>query len=146
MFELQLNFAEKHNIPVILHIREAMFDAMRILRQHIGLKLLFHCYSGGLEYLEQVLELGGMCAFGGALTWNNSVSEELRKVLEIIPLENILLETDSPYMSPIPFRGKINEPAYVKYVYEVAARNLGMTVNSLAEQIESNAKNFFGWE
>ena len=146
MFDLQLSFAEKHNIPVILHIREAMFDAMRILRQHIGLKLLFHCYSGGLEYLEQVLELGGMCAFGGALTWNNSVSEELRKVLEIIPLENILLETDSPYMSPIPFRGKINEPAYVKYVYEVAARNLGMTVNSLAEQIEINAKKFFGWE
>ena len=146
IFELQLEFAEKHNMPVTVHIREAMFDAMRILRKHHGLKLLFHCYSGGMDFLEEVLELGGMCAFGGALTWNNKTSKELSEVVENIPIENILLETDSPYMTPVPFRGKINEPSYVKYVYEVAAQELKMSVNQLAEQIEINAKNFFGWE
>lgn len=146
MFELQLEFAEKYNMPVILHIRDAMLDAMNILRRHHGLKLLFHCYSGGLDFLDDVLDLGGMCGFGGAITWNNATSEELRKVLMAIPIENVLFETDSPYMSPIPFRGRTNEPAYIKYVYEVAAQELKMNIGKLEKQIETNAKNFFGWE
>lgn len=146
MFEKQLKFAESVNMPVVLHIRDAMNDAMEILTVHRGLKMLFHCYSGGLEFLDEVLGMGGMCAFGGALTWDNKASEELREVIRKIPAENILCETDSPYMTPSPFRGKRNEPAYVKYVYEAMARERNISVSELSKIIEDNAKRFFSWD
>ena len=146
VFELQLAFAQENNMPVILHIREAMKDALEILKNYKGLKMLFHCYSGGLEFLDEVLELDGMLAFGGALTWNGKMSEELREVIKQVPIEKILFETDCPYMAPVPFRGKINEPAYVKYVYETAAKDLNISLSELENKISENAGNFFGWE
>ena len=146
LFELQLKFAEDNNMPVILHIREAMNDAMEILTAHRGLKMLFHCYSGGLEYLNEVLGMKSLCAFGGAVTWTGKASEELREVVKKIPVDRILIETDSPYMSPVPFRGKKNEPANVKYVYEAVARERNIMLDELASQVEINAKNFFEWE
>ena len=146
MFEAQLNFAREHNKPVVLHIREAMNDAMNILKYYRDLKLLFHCYSGGLEYLDRVLEMEGMCSFGGALTWRGKASDELREVVRRIPIDNILAETDSPYMTPAPFRGKINEPAYVHYVYEAIARERSMNLSELEAKIASNAQRFFAWE
>lgn len=146
MFELQLQFAEEFDMPVILHIRDAMNDAMEILTLHRNLKMLFHCYSGGLEYLNEVLGMGGMCAFGGAVTWSGKASDELREVVRTIPAENILCETDSPYMTPSPFRGKRNEPAYVRYVYEEIAKERGITVAELSRTVEDNAKRFFGWD
>ena len=144
-FEMQLEFAEAVDMPVILHIREAMDSAMKILHRHENLKLLFHCYSGGLDYLDEVLEFNSMCAFGGALTWNSKGSDELRETLKRMPVERILFETDSPYMTPNPFRGKRNEPAFIKYVYETAAHELNMNIKELEGQIEINAENFFGW-
>ena len=146
MFEAQLDFAQKNDKPVILHIRDAMTDAMNILKYFPGLKLMFHCYSGGIQYLDEVLAMNAVCSFGGAITWTGRGTDELREVIRIIPADKILLETDSPYMSPIPFRGKRNEPANVKYVYESAAKERGITVDELASQVEHNARNFFGWE
>ena len=146
LFDLQLDFAERVNMPVILHIREAMSEALEILSNYKGLSLLFHCYSGGLEYLDEVMNFKSMLAFGGALTWNGKGSEKLREVFKEIPADRILLETDSPYMSPTPFRGKINEPAYIKQVYDKAAELRNMKLDELASQIETNAKNFFHWE
>ncbi|MBQ7578529.1 MAG: TatD family hydrolase [Synergistaceae bacterium] len=146
MFSLQLEFAARENMPVILHIREAMHDAMNILRDYRNLKLLFHCYSGGLEYLDEVLSFDSMCAFGGALTWPGKNGDELREVFKRVPIHNILLETDCPYMAPAPFRGKINEPAYIKYVYDKAAEIKNLDISDLANRIEINAKNFFNWE
>ena len=145
MFEAQLEFAHEHNMPVILHIREAMADAMNILKYHRGLRLLFHCYSGGLEYLDRVLELEGMCAFGGAVTWTGKAGEELREVVRHVPIDNILAETDSPYMTPVPFRGKRNEPAYITYVYETLAIERQMPIEELQAKIEINAQRFFNW-
>ena len=145
MFEAQLEFAHEHNMPVILHIREAMADAMNILKYHRGLRLLFHCYSGGLEYLDRVLELEGMCAFGGAVTWTGKAGEELREVVRHVPIDNILAETDSPYMTPVPFRGKRNEPAYITYVYETLAIERQMPIEELQAKIETNAQKFFNW-
>ena len=146
MFEAQLDFAYEHNMPVILHIREAMQDAMNILKYHRGLKLLFHCYSGGLEYLEQVLEMEGMCAFGGAVTWTGKAGDELREVMRHVPIDSLLTETDSPYMTPVPFRGKRNEPAYITYVYETIAAERNMSLEELQAKIETNAQRFFHWE
>ena len=145
MFEQQLRFAEETGKPVILHIREAMTDAMEMLTVHRGLKMLFHCYSGGLEFLNEVLGMGSMCAFGGAVTWNNPSGQLLREVVKHVPSENILCETDAPYMTPSPFRGKRNEPAYVKYVYNVIAREKGISVTELSRIVEDNAARFFGW-
>ena len=145
MFECQLKFAEEVDKPVILHIRDAMNEAMEMLEHYADLKFLFHCYSGGFEYLDEVLALNSLCSFGGALTWHSNGSEELREVLRKVPIDRILFETDSPYMTPTPFRGKRNEPSYVKYVYEIAARELEMTTQALEAQVEVNAKNFFGW-
>ena len=144
MFELHLRLAEELDMPVVLHIRDAMDDAMEILTVHRGLKLLFHCYSGGLQYLNEVIGMGGMCAFGGALTWTNS--DELRKTVREIPVENIFCETDSPYMAPAPLRGRRNEPANVRYVYETVARERGISVADLSRIVEDNAKRFFGWD
>mgnify|MGYP002625279634 FL=1 len=146
MFEAQLDFAREHDMPVVLHIREAMNDAMNILKYYRGLKLLFHCYSGGLEYLDRVLEMEGMCAFGGALTWNGKASDELREVIRNIPLENVLVETDSPYMTPVPFRGKRNEPSYIKYVYEEIAHERGISLPEFEAKIADNAQRSFMWE
>ncbi|MBQ7154492.1 MAG: TatD family hydrolase [Synergistaceae bacterium] len=145
MFEAQLEFAREHDMPVILHIRDAMPEAMSILKHYADLKLLFHCYSGGLEWLDRVLSMDAMCAFGGAVTWNGKASEELREVVRRIPISNMLVETDSPYMSPVPYRGKLNEPANVKYVYEAIARERGMLMHDLEVKIDSNAERFFEW-
>ena len=146
LFDEQLDFAERENMPVILHIREAMNDSLEILSNYKGLKLLFHCYSGGLEYLDEVMNFNSMCAFGGALTWTGKASDELREVFRRVPADRILLETDSPYMTPVPFRGKVNEPAYIKQVYEKAAELRGLKLSELETLIEINAKNFFHWE
>lgn len=145
MFELQLEFAREHDMPVILHIRDAMPDAMSILSRYADLKLLFHCYSGGLEWLDRVLAMDAMCGFGGAVTWNGRGGEELREVVRRIPINNLLIETDSPYMSPAPFRGQRNEPANVKYVYETIAREREMLLHDLEVRVDSNAESFFEW-
>lgn len=145
MFEAQLNFAHEHDMPVILHIRDAMPDAMAILSHHSDLKLLFHCYSGGLEWLDSVIAMDAMCAFGGAVTWNGKGGEDLREVVRQIPINHMLIETDSPYMSPAPFRGKLNEPANVTYVYEAIARERGMLLHDLQVRVDSNAESFFEW-
>ena len=143
MFEAQLDFAREHNMPVILHIRDAMDDAMNILKYHRDLKFMFHCYSGGMKWLDRVLEMNGMCSFGGAVTWAGKASDELREVVRAIPIENLLTETDSPYMSPSPLRGKLNEPANVRYVYEAIARERGIAEAELAERVAANVERFF---
>ncbi len=143
MFELQLKFAEEVNKPVILHIREAIDDAMKILRNHKDLKLLFHCYAGGLKFLDEVLEFNSLCAFGGALTWKGKASDELREVFKKIPADRILLETDCPYMAPAPMRGKTNEPAFIKFVYERATQEKNLSLEELEKIIEINFERFF---
>ena len=132
-------------MPVILHIRDAMNDAMKILRSYKDLNLLFHCYSGGLEYLDEIIADNNICAFGGAVTWTGKNSDSLREVVRRIPLHNIVLETDSPYMSPAPYRGKLNEPAYVKLVYEAVSREKNISMEDLENRIEDNAERFFNW-
>ena len=142
VFEMQLEWAERADKPVVLHIRDAMPDALAILRKRARLRLLFHCYSGGLDFLDEVLDLGAWCAIGGAVTWKRN--DELRQVAARIPDDRLLLETDCPWMAPIPFRGKLNEPAYVRYVYDTVARVRGVSPERLAGQVVRSAALFFG--
>ncbi|MBR1672321.1 MAG: TatD family hydrolase [Fretibacterium sp.] len=144
-FAAQLEWAARTGLPAILHIRDAMPDALSILRDFKDkVRLLFHCYGGGLEYLDEVLDMGGFCALGGAVTWKRS--DELREVAARLPADRLLLETDCPYMTPAPFRGKPNEPAYVRYVYETVATARSVSSEELAAQVARNAANLFGWE
>ena len=145
IFIAQLDRALKLNLPVILHIRDAMSDALDILDDYKkNLKLLFHCYSGGLEHLERVLDMGGLCALGGAVTWKGKRSDELRQVAKLINIDRLLIETDCPYMTPAPFRGKLNEPSYIKYVYEAVAAVKDIEFNELEDKIKINFEKFFG--
>lgn len=144
LFVIQLEWAAAEGRPAVLHIRDAMPEALAILEDFRGrIRPLFHCYSGGLEFLEDALALGGLCAIGGAVTWKGSA--ELREVAVRIPPDRLLLETDCPYMTPAPFRGKPNEPAYVRYVYETVAQLRGVSPEELAAQTARNADALFGW-
>ncbi len=143
-FKLQLDFAREFKKPVILHIRDAMSEALNILEDYRDLKFLFHCYSGGTEFLERVLSFKNcLCAFGGALTWKGKASENLREAFLKIPLDKIIFETDCPYMTPAPFRGKPNEPAYVKYVYEKACELRGIDLKEFGDITNANMNRFF---
>ena len=148
VFRMHLEWAAAVRKPLVLHVRDAMDDALSMLEglepgMRSSLKLLFHCYSGGLGYLDRVLGLGAWCAIGGAVTWARS--DELREVAARIPADRLLLETDCPWMAPKPFRGKLNEPSYVRYAYEAVAVVRGVALETLAGQVEENACALFGW-
>ena len=148
VFKMQVDWAYRIGKPLILHVRDAMDDVLSILRSYPekvlnSLKMVFHCYSGGLDYLDEVLSLGAGCSIGGPVTWKKS--EELRKTLAAIPEDRLLLETDCPWLTPAPFRGKLNEPSYVKYVYETAAYVRGLQLEALARIVDANAAELFGW-
>lgn len=143
VFRKHIKAAKLTNLPLILHIRDAMPDALEILNDECSgaTRGVFHCYAGGLEYLEKALELGYYLSFSGIITY--AKSEELREVARVVPIEKILCETDSPWLSPKHFRGKINEPANVRFVYDAIADVRGITVDDLAAQVEINFSELF---
>ena len=118
--EFQLNWALQKNLPVSLHTREANAEAIEIVKPfaNCGLKGVFHCFSGSLEDGKEIIDFGFCVGIGGNLTYKKN---PLREFICQLPLESIILETDSPYLAPVPYRGKRNEPAYlVEVVYELA--------------------------
>lgn len=126
--------------PLVIHTRSSAEDTIRIMReenaQHIG--GVMHCFTETLEVALQAIELGFYISFSGIVTFKNAV--QLKEVAKHVPLERVLVETDSPYLAPIPFRGKPNQPAYVKYVAEEVARLRNI---SLEELTTATTKNFF---
>lgn len=114
-FERQILLAKKYRLPLIIHSRDAMDDCLTLVAQHSGpdLRGIFHCFSGTREQLDQVKALNFMAGIGGVATFKNG---GLDKVLQPTDLPHIVLETDAPYLAPVPFRGKRNEPAYLRYV------------------------------
>lgn len=116
-FDAQLALANRLNVPVILHDREAHGDCMDLLRLHKnGLKGIMHCYSGSYEMAKQCVDLGLYIAFGGALTFKNAVHPI--ETASKLPLNRLLLETDCPYMTPVPYRGRRNEPSLMRLTFE----------------------------
>lgn len=135
----QLVLAKKLNLPIVVHSREAEEDTMNILKEHYagaGTGIL-HCFSGSLAMAREALDLGFYLAFGGVVTFKNAGG--LLEVLREIPLDRILLETDCPYLTPVPHRGKRNEPAYLPYVAEKIAEIKGVAIEELAEITTANA-------
>ena len=142
VFEDQLKLAIELNAPVVIHDREAHADTMRILKKYTPEKILLHCYSGSAEMLKEVLKLGAFISMGGVVTFKNArVPVE---VCEAVPVEKLMLETDCPYLSPVPFRGKRNSSEKIAFTAEKIAGIKGMDVQSLIDATTRNACGFFG--
>ena len=127
----------KRDLPVIIHTREATDDTFRILRDDAaGLRVVFHCFTGGMEMARAALDLGAWLSFAGIVTFPKA--GELREVARMVPPDRFLVETDSPYLAPVPFRGKRNEPAFVAKVVESLAAVRGTTAEEIAGQSTAN--------
>jgi TatD DNase family protein len=137
--ERQLDWAVHYNLPVILHCRQSFNEVYGIVRKYKNLKGVFHAFSGNEQDAHKVIDLGFYLGIGGVVTFKNS---GLDKVLENISLEHIVLETDSPYLTPVPFRGKRNESAHIILVAEKIAQIKNVDVQKV-ETTTSNAKDLF---
>jgi TatD DNase family protein len=141
VFERQLEMAERLGLPVIIHMREATQDTLAMLREHRGLRGVMHCFSGSAETAEICLGLGLHVSFTGSVTFRNA-----RKVAEAaaaVPLNRLMAETDCPYLSPEPVRGRRNDPSNVRYVIERLAEIKGVAADEMAEANIRNAKELF---
>jgi TatD DNase family protein len=150
-FRLHIAWAAQTGKPLVIHVRDApsgrdaMEDALNLLKGSAAKKfpLLFHCYAGGLESLDAMKDLDAYLSVGGPVTWPKN--DGLRETVSRIPEDRLLCETDSPWLAPKPHRGKRNEPAYVRLVYEAAAEARGVSADELARAVDANAARLFGW-
>lgn len=141
VFRAQLELALELDLPVIVHDREAHGDSLAIVKEYPALRGVFHCYSGSVEMARELLALGWYLGFDGPVTYKNA--RKTVEVAEMVPLDRILIETDSPYMSPVPMRGKRNDSRNVLYIAEKLAQLKGMTTEEMAALTESNGKRLF---
>ncbi|MEG6617139.1 TatD family hydrolase [Peptococcaceae bacterium 1198_IL3148] len=143
VFVAQLNLAKELNLPVVIHLRDAYGDFLEIMRQEKLAPIggVMHCYSGSMEVAQECLNMGFYISFAGPVTFKNAAN--LKEVAAQVPLEKILVETDSPYLTPVPHRGKRNQPDYVKYVAEQIAELKQMPVSELWPAIIANASALF---
>ena len=137
IFRRQLELAKKLNKPVVIHSREAMEDTLNILREYPEVKGIFHCYPGSVESAKEVIARFYL-GIGGVLTFKNA--KKLVEVVENIPLDRLILETDCPYMAPTPFRGKRNEPMYVEYVAKKIAEIKNISYEEVVKATNENTK------
>lgn len=144
LFRKQIRLAQKVKLPIIIHNRDATEDVIRILQEeeaHLTGGIM-HCYGGSVETAKQCIEMNFMISLGGPVTFKNA--KKPKEVATKIPLENLLIETDAPYLAPHPYRGKRNEPALVTLVAEEIARLKGISIEEVAEVTTKNAEIFFG--
>jgi TatD DNase family protein len=142
-FHQQVEWALHYDLPIVIHSRDSTNECIDVVRQHQKGKLkgIFHCFGGDYESAMRVIDAGFYLGIGGVLTYKNS---GLAAVLEKIPLEHMVLETDAPYLTPVPFRGKRNESSYLKYIVEKLALVKGVSVEEVADITSSNAEKIFG--
>lgn len=140
LFIRQIEIANKLNKPVIIHAREALGDTYNILKQH-PCKAVLHCYSGSYELAKEFVKLGYYISIGGPVTFKNA--KEPLEVAQNIPLDKLLIETDSPYLTPVPNRGKRNEPSNVVYTAKKIMEIRGIDEASFLDQINKNYDNLF---
>ncbi|NQY32863.1 MAG: TatD family hydrolase [Coraliomargarita sp.] len=145
-FRQQLSIASEQDVPIIIHSRNAFDDTLRMIDESPvdWSKVVFHCYSYGPNEMVKLLERGGRASFTGIITYKNA--PQVREALRLQGVERLMLETDCPYLTPEPHRGKPNEPAFVKHIAERAAEALAIPIEQLAEQVCANTKAFFNLE
>ncbi len=148
VFRKQLDIAYAYTIPIVLHERDATKDVLDILREYKSKDMLCqkpgvcHCFSGSVETAQILLSYGFYLGFDGPITFKNSRHAPL--VIERTPMNRLLTETDCPYLTPVPFRGQRNEPAYISYIVEKMAEIKAVSVNEMADQVMNNASELFG--
>lgn len=143
-FRHQITFARKYNLPIVIHSRNATRECLDIIleNQDGRLKGIFHCFSGDENLAMEVAAAGFFIGIGGVVTYKNA---GLAEALLNVPLEHIVLETDAPYLTPVPFRGKRNESSYISFVAQKLADVKGISVEEVAEITTKNANQVFGW-
>ncbi|MEG0969783.1 MAG: TatD family hydrolase [Acidaminococcaceae bacterium] len=138
----QIEVARHSGLPIIIHDREAHGDMLEIFRHEgKGVQGVFHCYSGSVEMAKELVKLGFYLGFGGSSTFKNAV--KVREVLQYVPADRILFETDSPYLTPVPLRGKRNNPGYTELVAQQAAILRGLEFTEMLQISTQNVKNLF---
>jgi len=140
----QIQLARELNLPIIIHTREAQDDTMTILKEEKASEIggVFHCFSGDAWLAKEALDLGFYLSFSGILTFQNATM--LRDIAKHTPLDRMLIETDCPYLTPVPYRGKRNEPAYVAYVaQQLAAIHPELSLEQIEQRTTENAKRLF---
>ncbi|MBS1667778.1 MAG: TatD family hydrolase [Bacteroidetes bacterium] len=142
-FHQQIEWALHYKLPIVIHSRESMKESIAVVRKHQkgSLHGIFHCFSGTLEDAKEIMGLGFYLGIGGTVTYKKSV---LPEILQEIGLSHIVLETDAPYLSPVPFRGKRNESSYLTYVVQKIAEAAQSTTKEVAAITTENAKRIFG--
>jgi TatD DNase family protein len=141
-FRIQIQFALNHNLPVIIHKRQSYSETIEVLNEFKGenLRGIFHCYSGSVEHANEIIERGFLLGIGGTITYKSS---NLDMVLPHIPLEYIVLETDAPYLTPVPYRGTRNKSAYIPLIAQRLAEVKKTTIDEVARQTTKNAIELF---
>jgi len=143
VFRKQIQLAKEVNLPIIIHNREATSDIVEILKEAGAAEVggIMHCFSGSVETARKCLEMNFYISLGGPVTFKNA--KKPKEVAEAVPLDRLLIETDCPYLAPHPYRGKRNEPAFVKLVAEQIAELKGITYEEVAKATTENAKKLF---
>ena len=144
VFRRQIELALELDLPVIIHDREAHGDSLRIVLDYPGLRGVFHCFSGSPEMAQELLKRGWYLGFDGPITYKNA--KRAPEVAAITPMDRIVIETDAPYMAPVPFRGKRNDSRLLPYVVEKLAEWKGVTPEEMTDITWQNGKRLFGLE
>lgn len=140
VFADQIELAMEMNLPIIVHDRDAHEDCLEILTKYNPSKVVFHCFSGDAAFADKILQNGWFISFTGTITYKNS---KLDDVVRLVPLDRFFIETDSPYLSPVPHRGKRNSPLNLRYVIEKISELRGLPPRKIAETSFQNAYQFF---
>ncbi len=142
-FHKQIEWALEFDLPIVIHSRNSTDECISVVKEHQkgNLKGVFHCFSGNADQAKKIIDLGFYMGIGGVVTFKNS---GLDKVMSAVSLDHIVLETDAPYLAPVPFRGKRNEPSYLKYIVEKLATIKNISTDKIAEINTANAEKLFG--
>jgi TatD DNase family protein len=139
-FEEQIQLAISNSLPIVIHSRNSINECIEVVKKFPESKGVFHCFSGNEEQAKRIIDLDFMLGIGGVVSFKNA---GLDKVIEKVGINNIILETDAPYLTPVPFRGKRNEPAYLKFVAEKLIDITGNTLKEIEGVTTSNAERLF---
>lgn len=139
LFRKQIELAQRYNKPLIIHARKAVDETVEILKEYENLSGVFHCYAGGIKRIKKILDLGFYFGIDGNVTYEIGLVD----VIKNIPKDRLILETDSPYLTPEPFRGQENNPNNIKYVYKKIAEIWGKSFEETEKIIDENAKRLF---
>ena len=141
-FNYQIKLANKYDLPLIVHSRDSIEETYQLLAAHGKIKGIMHCYSGSVEMVDRFIKLGMHISLAGPVTFKNAKAP--KEVAKHVPIEKLLVETDCPYLTPHPFRGKQNRPYFVSYIVDEIAKLRDMTTNQVAKATWDNAINIFG--